>query len=264
MPPLRVVTYNIHSCVGNDRKYDPARTLAVLKELDADIIALQEVGGYPADGGEQIDFFAEQLGMSAVSGLHLRRRRVQFGNALLAKGEIHVTDQINLSVSRLEPRSAIDAVVETRNGNLRVIATHLGLLPRDRRRQIDLLAAVLQLRVMPLTVLMGDFNVFGRERKVLRRIGAPHPLPVLRSFPSRRPLMSLDRLWTLPNANLLSLAVHRTPLSVVASDHLPLIAEIDPAVAEVAAEDSDDLPAGLPEPAEAWPARYLRWRKASQ
>lgn len=241
MSPLRIATYNIHSCVGNDRRYDPARILTVLREIDADIVALQEVGGYPADGGEQIDFFAEQLGMSAVSGLYLRRRRVQFGNALLARGEIRVTDQINLSVSRLEPRSAIDAVVEIRGASLRVIATHLGLLPRDRRRQVDLLAAVLELRAAPLTVLMGDFNIFGRERKVLHRIGAPHPLPVLRSFPSRRPLMSLDRLWTIPNGNLLHLALHRSPLSAVASDHLPLVGEVEPTVAEY------DLHAAPPE-----------------
>ncbi len=230
MASLRIATYNIHSCVGNDRKYDPYRTLRVLQEINADILALQEVGGYPVDGGEQVAFFEEKLGMAAVTGLNLRRRRLQFGNALLARGRIRVTDQINLSVSRLEPRSAIDAVVETGAGSLRVIATHLGLLARDRRRQIDLLAAVLQLRKSPVTVLLGDFNVFGRERKVLHRIGAPHPLPVLRSFPSRRPLMSLDRLWAIPNEHLLQLTLHRTALSAMASDHLPLVGEINPVI----------------------------------
>ena len=245
MASLRIATYNIHSCVGNDRKYDPHRTLRVLREIDADVLALQEVGGYPGDGGEQVAFFQEQLGMVAVTGLNLRRRRVQFGNALLARGQIRVTDQINLSVSRLEPRSAIDAVVETGAGSLRVIATHLGLLARDRRRQIDLIAAVLELRTLPLTVLLGDFNVFGRERRVLHRIGAPHPLPVLRSFPSRRPLMSLDRLWAIPNERLLQLSLHRSAPSAVASDHLPLVGEVDltDLAAEMAGEDVMPAPA---------------------
>lgn len=236
MASLRIATYNIHSCVGNDRKYDPDRVLRVLREIDADILALQEVGGYPVEGGEQVAFFQDQLGMSAVTGLNLRRRRVQFGNALLARGQIRVIDQINLSVSRLEPRSAIDAMIDTGSGSLRVIATHLGLLARDRRRQIDLIAAVLQLRSLPLTVLLGDFNIFGRERRVLHRIGAPHPLPVLRSFPSRRPLLSLDRLWAIPNERLIQLSLHRTALSSVASDHLPLVGEVD----------LSELPAELP------------------
>lgn len=227
MQMLRVATYNIHSCVGGDRKYDPARVLRVLQEIDADIIALQEVGGYMIEEGEQVHYFERQLGMHAVTGLNLRRRRVQFGNALLAKGQIRDAEPINLTVSRLEPRSAIDAVVETPFGDLRVICTHLGLLPRDRRQQIGIISSLLDERPMPLTLLMGDFNVFGPERSVLYQIGAPRPLPKLRSFPARRPLMSLDRLWTIPNQNLMELRVHRTSLAVMASDHLPLVGEID-------------------------------------
>lgn len=235
MQTLRVATYNIHSCVGGDRKYDPVRVLRVLEEIDADIIALQEVGGYMVEEGEQVQYFERKLGMHAVTGLNLRRRRVQFGNALLAKGGIREAEPINLTVSRLEPRSAIDAVVDTPYGELRVICTHLGLLPRDRRQQIDIISSLLDERPMPLTVLMGDFNVFGPERSVLHQIGAPRPLPKLRSFPARRPLMSLDRLWTIPNQNLIELRVHRTPLAIMASDHLPLVGEIDMTGVSVAA-----------------------------
>lgn len=246
MKPLRVVTYNIHSCVGGDRKYDPHRVLAVLREIDADVIALQEVGGYLVDDAEQADFFERELGMVMMTGLNLRRRRVQFGNALLVRGQIREAEQINLTVSRLEPRSAIDAVVDSASGSLRVIATHLGLLPRDRRQQIAIISALLDRRMQPLTLLLGDFNVFGPERSVLYQIGAPRPLPKLRSFPARRPLMSLDRLWTIPNQRLLELRVHRTPLAVLASDHLPLVGEIDmaglavgEAMPAVAVEESD-------------------------
>lgn len=227
MQMLRVATYNIHSCVGGDRKYDPSRILRVLQEIDADIVALQEVGGYMVEEIEQIHYFERHLDMRVVTGLNLRRRRVQFGNALLARGHIRDSELVNLTVSRLEPRSAIDAIVDTPAGSLRVVCTHLGLLPRDRRQQIAIISTILDQRSMPLTLLMGDFNVFGPERSVLYQIGAPRPLPKLRSFPARRPLMSLDRLWTIPNQRLLELRVHRTPLAVMASDHLPLVGEID-------------------------------------
>ncbi|HEX6956659.1 MAG TPA: endonuclease/exonuclease/phosphatase family protein [Ferrovibrio sp.] len=236
---LRVATYNIHSCIGGDRSYDPPRILKVLREIDADILALQEVGGYPVDGQEQVHYFERHLGMTLIPGLNLRRRRVQFGNALLVRGQVEIAEQVNLTVSRLEPRSAIDATVETRLGSLRVIATHLGLLPRDRRRQIAIISTLLDRGMAPLTLLMGDFNVFGPERAVLHQIGAPRPLPKLRSFPARRPLMSLDRLWTLPNENLSALHLHRTPLSAIASDHLPLVGEMAIPVPQTEARAAD-------------------------
>jgi endonuclease/exonuclease/phosphatase family metal-dependent hydrolase len=75
-------------------------------------------------------------------------------------------------------------------------------------------------------VLLGDFNIFGPERRTLTRIGAPKQLPKLRSFPARRPLMSLDRVWTIPNDPLIETRVHRTTLSHIASDHLPVVGEI--------------------------------------
>ena len=63
MTTLRIATYNLHSCVGGDRRYDPERTLRVLEELNADILGLQEIGGYLHDGFEQIHFFERKLGM---------------------------------------------------------------------------------------------------------------------------------------------------------------------------------------------------------
>lgn len=224
---LRAATYNLHSCIGGDRRYDPERSLKVLQEIDADILALQEVGGYLHNGVEQIHFFEKRLGMHAVAGPNITRRGTQFGNAVLVRGRIHESRPIDLNILPFEPRGAIDAMAETSVGPLRVIATHLGLFPRERRLQIDRLAAVLQRHHQPLTVFLGDFNIFGPERSVLRRIGAPKRMPRLYSFPARLPLMSLDRIWTLPNACLAKLEVHRTSLSRIASDHLPVVAEIE-------------------------------------
>ncbi|MGE5538147.1 MAG: endonuclease/exonuclease/phosphatase family protein [Gemmatimonas sp.] len=228
---LRVATYNLHSCVGGDRRYDPERTLRVLQELDADVLALQEVGGYLHDGIEQIHFFEQKLGMHATAGPNLTRRGTQFGNALLVRGRILESRLINLGVLPFEPRGAIEATVETEHGRLRVFATHLGLFPRERRQQIEILARELERDPQPTTVFMGDFNIFGPERTVLKRIGAPRRLPKLYSFPARLPLMSLDRIWTIPNDRLLTRAVHRSALSRIASDHLPVVADIVPAPA---------------------------------
>lgn len=223
---IRVATYNIHSCVGGGGRYDPERTLSVLKEMDADILAIQEIGGYTVEGGEQIQYFERNLECMIAAGPNLKRRRTQFGNALVVRGRILETRLIDLTVKPFEPRSAIDAIVETRGTSVRVIATHLGLSRRERRSQIGRIAQLLEAEKHPLTVIMGDFNVFGPERAVLQRIGAPMPLPKLRSFPARRPLMSLDRVWTIPNDFLMSLVVHRTPLSRYTSDHLPLVGEV--------------------------------------
>jgi endonuclease/exonuclease/phosphatase family metal-dependent hydrolase len=228
--------------VGGGR-YDPARTVAVLKEIDPDIAAIQEIGGYTVEGGEQAPYFARELQLACIPGMSLKRRRTQFGNALMVKGVVHETRLIDLTVRPFEPRSAIDAIVEVRNTPIRVIATHLGLSRRERRSQIARIAGLLEAEQHRLTILLGDFNVFGPERAVLKRIGAPMPLPKLRSFPARRPLMSLDRLWTIPNDFLMSLVVHRTPLSRVASDHLPLVAEValPPAMPSGSSEDEEDL-----------------------
>jgi endonuclease/exonuclease/phosphatase family metal-dependent hydrolase len=223
MSGLRIATYNVHSCVGNDGRYDPERVLHVLHEINADVLALQEVGGYMVKELEQVHYFEGHLGMKVVRGLNPRRMRAQFGNAVLVKGHIAESHLIDLTVYNFEPRNAIDCVLETALGRVRVIATHLGLFAPERRKQIARIKEQLARTDHAPAVILGDFNVYGMERRVLYGLGAPRPLPKLRSFPARRPLLSLDRLWSLPNAHLSDLHVHRTHLSRLASDHLPLV-----------------------------------------
>jgi endonuclease/exonuclease/phosphatase family metal-dependent hydrolase len=226
-PTFRVASYNIHSCIGNDRQCREERILRVLREMHADVIGLQEVGSSSlVDEMEQFAFFEKHLGMSAVSASTLRWGRFEFGNALFTRGEILSSRVVDLTVHPFEARSALDCRIRLRGVDIRVIATHLGLFPHERRRQVAQLQALLGESPAESTVMLGDFNVFGLERRRLRRIGAPDRLPRLRTYPSRRPLMSLDRIWTIPNPRLQRIHVHRTPLSRSASDHLPIVADV--------------------------------------
>jgi endonuclease/exonuclease/phosphatase family metal-dependent hydrolase len=225
---LRVATYNIHSCVGGDRLCNPDRTLAVLREIDADIFGLQEVGAQHGHHAvDQFHFLERHLEMAGVSGPNIRRGRNQFGNALFVRGEVLEATMIDLGVAPFETRGAIDCLARLRGQTVRIIVTHLGLFPHERRQQLRRLATALEGRSADLTIVLGDFNIFGPERRSLRLLGAPLRLPKLRSFPSRRPIMSLDRIWTLPNERLLDIATHRTALSKSASDHLPVVGNVD-------------------------------------
>ncbi len=226
---LRLASYNVHSCVGTDYRYDPDRVLAVLREIDADVLALQEIGdrkGQRAERDDQFDFMRESLGMRGIFAAELIRGRYRFGNAVFVRGEILDTRAIDLSVGAFEHRNALDCLVETAQGRLRVVATHLGLFPGERRRQIGMLSHVLPQRRVPVAAVMGDFNIFGPQRRMLGVLGAPQPLPRLPTFPAYRPMMSLDRMWAIPAERVVSLRVHRTQLSRVASDHLPLVGEL--------------------------------------
>lgn len=223
---LRLATWNVHSGVGSDRRYDPGRIAKVVMETGADIIALQEVGS--KDSSELLlATLLRETGYFAVDGWTLQRRGCDFGNAVLSRFAIAETARLDLTVDGCEPRGALDVVVTTPGGPLRVIATHLGLRPHERRTQVKRILSALE-RETPLpTVLTGDVNewyLWGRPLRWLHRHFKATPAPA--TFPARRPLLSLDRLWTEPAALLGSLRVHATPLARKASDHLPLVAEL--------------------------------------
>lgn len=224
---IRAATYNIHSCIGMDRRSDPDRVLRVIDAINPDILALQEVRAYSPDH-DQFELFHRRLNMEPVFGQTFRARRFGFGNGLYVRGRILKKRIINLAIPPYEERCAIDAVVEVRGHRLRVIAAHLGLRPAERGRQIELLRDALAHEPEDLTLVMGDLNVFGPERRRLMKIGAPMGLKRVRTFPAPRPLMALDRLWSIPFGHLESLEAFSSDGARWASDHLPLVAMIRP------------------------------------
>lgn len=245
MRNLSVATYNIHRCVGADRKRDPARVAAVIGELDADVIGLQEVDArrrklqnawmkrfgtperHAANMIDQFDFFAEQVGGHAVRGPNIRGPKGDMGNALISKHPIAAVRLLDLSLPGREPRGAIDVDIELDGSLVRVLVAHLGLRVREREAQVAKLVAALDSFPDRPAVVMGDFNEWHLHRSTLtpldERLGRATPVP---SFPARFPFLSLDRIWASKDGIVTNLHVHRTPLALKASDHLPVQATV--------------------------------------
>ena len=225
--PLTIATYNIHSAKGTDGRFAPQRIIGVLQEIDADIVALQEV---PLGGGNfpsVLHMLQEATGFYAAEGPTFSVAGRRFGNAVISRYPIVATRAIDLSFGKHEPRGALDADISCHGHPLRVIATHLGLRLNERRDQIQRLLQVFDTDQMPV-ILMGDVNewfIWGQSLRWL--VDHFEAVPAPATFPSRYPLLALDRIWIRPRHRLVHVEVHRTPLARVASDHLPLIAHID-------------------------------------
>jgi len=237
-PTLVVATYNIHRCVGVDRRYDPARIAAVLREIDADVIGLQEVDARRL-GERNLDqwaYLSEATGMHAIVGANVLDHRGRFGNAILTRWPVLSTRLHDLSVPGLEPRGAIDADLAVGERRLRVVATHFGLRDAERRMQTKRLLDALadaedegeeendQTRPDAILV-MGDLNEWRGRRGGIRWLdGRLGRAPAPRTFPSWCPVLPLDKIYAASPAVLCETRVHRSALARVASDHLPLCA----------------------------------------
>jgi endonuclease/exonuclease/phosphatase family metal-dependent hydrolase len=229
---ITVGSYNIHSCVGLDRRCSPQRIATVLKELACDIYALQEVDNEPdeRDDSKQLEYLSAELGMAAAPGLRIVRHSGQYGNAILTRLPIVSVHRLDLSYPWFEPRGALDVRLDGGEAVLRVIATHLGLSRAERRAQWrQLLTAVATAsRTLP-TIVVGDMNEWFPWSMTLRDahriLGRPIAAPA--EFPSLAPFLALTRIWVRPANAIASIEAHSTPTARRASDHLPLKAVID-------------------------------------
>jgi endonuclease/exonuclease/phosphatase family metal-dependent hydrolase len=223
---LRIATYNIHGAIGRWRRHSAERIAAVIAELDADIVALQQVPLRGASTPNVLACLQAASGMHAVEGPTLETSGRRYGNAVLSRLPVRATRTLDLSFARREPRGALDADIECGLGVLRVVATHLGLSAMERSMQVRTLLAAFDTSALPV-ILLGDINewfVHGRALRALvshfRRAPAP------RTFPACLPVLALDRIWIHPSEWLVDIDAHRSALARVASDHLPLVARI--------------------------------------
>ncbi|MFA6218916.1 MAG: endonuclease/exonuclease/phosphatase family protein [Erythrobacter sp.] len=227
---LTFASYNIHKAVGSDRRRDPDRILRVLHEIDADIIALQEADRRIGDRATVISRTAIDDTHWRVIELARRPRSIGWhGNALLVRREFEIVEGEALELPTLEPRGAACGEIRVEGKSLRIIGTHLDLSGLRRRDQIRALLDRSHAcdRKLP-TVIMGDFNQWGRQTGAMREFdGGWQVITPGRSYPSRQPVATLDRIVATSHWRCLGAQVHHTALAAVASDHLPIVARLE-------------------------------------
>ncbi|HXC39977.1 MAG TPA: endonuclease/exonuclease/phosphatase family protein [Burkholderiales bacterium] len=224
---VRIASYNIHLGIGRDGAFEPARIAAVIAETGADVVALQEIS-LGAPGFDMLHYLCEATGMAGVAGPTLVTARGEYGNAVLSRHPVTAAVRLDMSVPGREPRGALDVRADCNGRPLRIIATHFGLRPAERRAQALMMLAHVQKSAgedaAPL-VLTGDVNewfLWGRPLRWLHRHFGHSPMPP--SFPSGHPLLALDRIWAKPAQALHAVRAHKSALARMASDHLPVTA----------------------------------------
>jgi endonuclease/exonuclease/phosphatase family metal-dependent hydrolase len=227
---LRIASYNLHKCVGTDGRFDPHRSVAVIAELGADLVALQEADRRFGRRVGLLDpkLLERQAGLVPLPVSDLPDGHGWHGNAILVRPGTQARLR-RLALPGAEPRGAVVADLDLEPGPLRIVAAHFGLLPRCRRRQsAAILAALAEAEPLP-TVLCGDLNEWNpHERSSLHAL-TPLFGPVLPgppSFPTRLPMLALDRILAWPRPLVSDVVAHDSPLARVASDHLPLTARL--------------------------------------
>jgi len=223
---LNVASYNVHGCVGRGNVRDVGRVAAVIRELECDTVGLQEVFGATE--------LSEETKLALIEGKpHMWHER-HVGIALLTSRPVLAVRHHDWSWPGHEPRAALDVDLNVDGETVRVIVTHLGLKPYERRFQVQKILALLKDAPPeePLIVL-GDINEWLPLGRPLRWLnGLLGHSPAERTFPSAWPLFALDRVWVRPRHALVAYGAHRSPLAALASDHLPLKAIISSSPAQ--------------------------------
>ena len=228
---LRLVSWNVHGCVGTDRRFEPHRTADLLGALRPDIALLQEVGDNkgihpPVD---QAATLANHLGLTCAVGITLKHSHHGYGNATLTRFPVLDSESLDLSVFGRERRICLRVVVGRDGFRLTTLNVHLGLAPGERRRQLKQLLPLVDGR--DRVVMAGDFNDFppGPVTFTLRDRMRDVSLDLREraTFPSRIPFLRLDRVYLSLDVAYADARVVRSPELRVASDHLPLVVDLE-------------------------------------
>jgi endonuclease/exonuclease/phosphatase family metal-dependent hydrolase len=231
---LRVATYNIHRCRGMDRRVIPSRIAEVLRDIDADVMALQEVVGAGPSGDDQAEQIGAALGMGWVMASVRQLRRHHFGNVVMSRFPILHHSQYDLSWQTCEPRACQRADLDLGGGrHLHVYNVHLGTAVLERRYQAPRLASyVHDRRIEGPKVILGDFNEWMRGlatrtlSSLFESVDLRAHLRRRRTYPGIFPVLHLDHIYYEGQVEVRSVELPRTRKALMASDHLPLVANL--------------------------------------
>ena len=236
---LRVMTYNVHSCIGLDGKIDIERIARVIALANPDVVVLQEldVGRDRTQGLDQAGLIARYLEMEFHFHPAMHLEEEKYGDAILSHLPLKLVKAGALpgltDKPKLEPRGAIWAKVELHGQQINIINTHLGLQPRERLAQIDALLAADWLGHPDCSgpvIFCGDLNAQpGSE--VCRRLGqkltdAQTLLEGHRprgTFPSRFAAIRIDHIYVSDDVEVTAVEIPGSQQAKMASDHLPLL-----------------------------------------
>jgi endonuclease/exonuclease/phosphatase family metal-dependent hydrolase len=240
---MRLVTYNVHRCVGVDKRLDVDRVAAVIAELDPDIVCLQEldVGRARTGGVDQAAVIADRLSMAVRFHPAMTVEAEEYGDAILTRHPERLVRVGDLPTVRgvpgLEPRGALWVRVNIDGVEVNILTTHLGLVPREQRLQAAALIGKDWLghaECVGPTILAGDFNATSITRPYQtltrnladcqRRLGLK---PTVKTFPSGFPAIRIDHVFVSPEIRVTGVSAPFSPLSRMASDHLPLAVDFE-------------------------------------
>jgi endonuclease/exonuclease/phosphatase family metal-dependent hydrolase len=227
-PSLRVVTWNVHACVGGDGRFDPDRVVSIVRNLSADIVALQEVESrwHMTRGLDVFAFLREHIGGHAAEARTITTADGDYGHMVLSRWPLRDPRVHDISVAGREPRGIVDVGTLSPSGLVRFVAAHFGLDRGERRLQTAALRAIVDQGPDGAAIVAGDFNEL-RRRSATHRALSPtfESAATVATFPSRRPLLALDRVWCRPPLRVRHSRV--LPSARTASDHLPLITDLE-------------------------------------
>jgi endonuclease/exonuclease/phosphatase family metal-dependent hydrolase len=228
---LKVSSYNIRKAVGLDWRRRPERVLKVLIEIDADVVALQEVDRRFGSRITALDpaMIEAETGYRAIRFSERPQSLGHHGNVILVRKSIDVLDARPMVLPHLEPRGAAVADLDCGGRKVRVVGMHLGLTRKWRTLQTQAIVSELNtLEARHPAILMGDLNEPGLRSDVLRAFEQGHSIAACGpSFHASMPVVALDRIIVTQDITIAAAGVHTSRLAREASDHLPIWAKLN-------------------------------------